>query len=45
LSLESFNAIRDRQVELAEAIKSGKEFINAALERALAQRAAVYDYM
>jgi hypothetical protein len=43
-SLESFNELRDRHVELAQALKSGKEFIDAALERALVSRASVYDY-
>jgi hypothetical protein len=45
LSLAEFNELRDRHVELADALKSGKEFIDAALERALAQRASGYDYM
>jgi hypothetical protein len=36
---------QNRHAELAEALKSGKEFIDTALERALAQRASGYDCM
>ena len=44
-SLESFSELRDRHPELAEALKSGKESTDAALERALAHRAGGYHYV
>lgn len=45
ISADKFKELRDRHVELAEAIKSGKEFIDAALERALTQRALGHEYV
>jgi hypothetical protein len=44
-SLEKLNELRDRHPELGEALKSGKEFVDASLEGALAKRAGGYDYV
>jgi len=45
LSLEVFRELRVRHSELAEALNSGKEATDQALERALARRAGGYHYM
>jgi hypothetical protein len=44
ISLSDFNELRNSHPELAEAIKSGKEMTNSALERALTLRAFGYEY-
>ena len=43
--LEKFNELRDLHPELGEAPKAGKEFVDASLERALAERAAGHPYI
>jgi hypothetical protein len=44
ISLSDFNELRNSHPELAEAIKSGKEMTNSALERALTLRVFGYEY-
>ena len=44
IPLSDFNELRISHPELAEAIKSGKEMTNSALERALTQRVFGYEY-
>ena len=44
IPLSDFNELRISHPELAEAIKSGKEITNSALERALTQRVFGYEY-
>lgn len=45
ISVDEFKGLAQRHLELSEALKSAKEFIDAALEKSLTQRALGYLYI